>query len=144
MSEQTVNYHFIKPQPEDLIDIQDLDDNFDSIDTILKEQEDALEGLTPGDIGAQPQVKRGTITFSTSWTGSASPFSQTVTVSGATVTANSKIDLQPSRDTVSAMMAAGMQALLIENNNGTLTAWLFGNKNTTSLTVQCTVTEVNA
>ena len=36
-----MNYHFIKPQPEDLIDIEDLNENFDAIDGVLKELDDA-------------------------------------------------------------------------------------------------------
>ena len=180
MSEQTVNYHFIKPQPEDFVDVQDLDDNFDSIDAILKEQEDALEGLTPEDIGAAPtnhnhsadditsgtlpvarggtgggtaaaarsslgaqaQIRLGSITLSADWTGSASPFSQVVTVSGATVTANSKVDLQEKDTVITQMKTDGCKKLYVVNNAGILTAYAVGAALSEEVTVSCQITEV--
>lgn len=84
----------------------------------------------------------GTISFGTLWTDHSGYYTQTVTVTGATVTANSKIDLQPDKDAIALLAAAGATSMYIENNNGTLTAVLVGGFPSTSFTMQCTVTEV--
>ena len=89
-------------------------------------------------------MQAGSITLSASWTGSASPYTQTVTVSGATVTASSKVDLQPTAAQIASLISAGVTGLVIENNNGTLTAYAVGAAPGASMTVQCTVTEVAA
>lgn len=83
----------------------------------------------------------GTISMSASWSGS-NPYTQTVTVSGATVTANSKVDLQPDASTLAQLINDGVSALFIVNNNGTLTAYAVGAAPSSALTLQCVVTEV--
>ena len=86
--------------------------------------------------------EKGSITLSSSWSGS-NPYYQTVTISGATITANSKIDLQPTETQLNTLINAGVTALGINNNNGTLTAYALGATPST-MTIQCTVTEVTA
>ena len=83
----------------------------------------------------------GTITLSTTWSGN-DPYTQTVTVTGATVTSNSKVDLQPDATVIASLMNDGVKALYISNTNGTLTAYASGASTSSSLTIQCTVTEV--
>lgn len=83
-----------------------------------------------------------TISLATSWSGNG-PYTQTVTISNYTITANSKVDLQPDTDIISQMISDSIQALYIDNNNGTLTAYAVGAAPTAALTVQCTVTEVD-
>ena len=100
--------------------------------------------LDASDVGAAEEVQAGSITLSASWTGSASPYTQTVTVSGATVTASSKVDLQPTAAQIASLISAGVTGLVIENNNGTLTAYAVGAAPGAAMTVQCTVTEVAA
>lgn len=85
----------------------------------------------------------GSVTLSDTWTGSASPYSQTVTVTGATVTANSRVDLQPTAAQIASLISDGVTGLVIENNNGTLTAYAVGAETTAEMSVQCTVTEVD-
>lgn len=85
--------------------------------------------------------KQGTITFSTSWSGSG-PYTQVITVTGATITNNSKVDLQLNATALNALIEAGVIALWVENNNSTLTAYAIGAAPSVALTVQCTVTEV--
>lgn len=82
-----------------------------------------------------------TISLSTSWTGSASPYTQTVTVSGGTSTC--KVDLQPDATAFVHMVSVGCNALFIVNNSGTFTAYAIGAKTTTALSIQATVTEVS-
>ena len=89
-----------------------------------------------------PPFAVGEVTLSASWSGASSPYYQTVTVTGATVTASSKVDLQPTAAQISSLGSGGTSGLLIENSNGTLTAWALGTAPASSVTLQCTVTEV--
>lgn len=84
---------------------------------------------------------KGSITLSATWSGSG-PYTQTVTVSGATVTANSKVDLQPNADQIMQLIDDGVQSLYIANNSGTLTAYAIGAPASIAMSLQCTVTEL--
>ena len=86
--------------------------------------------------------KVASVTLSATWAGD-DPYTQTVTISGYTVTAHSKIDLQPDTNAIAQLVSDGVQALYIDNNNGTLTAYAIGAATTAALTVQCTITEVS-
>lgn len=89
--------------------------------------------------GVQPRT--GTISLpAASWTGNG-PWTQTVTVSGATVYAKSIVSLQPDATVYNHMVSVGCAAIFITNNNGTLTATAIQKKPTSDLTVQCTVEE---
>ena len=81
-----------------------------------------------------------TISLSATWQGN-NPYTQTVTVSGGT--ANSVVDLRPDATVIAALLTAGCKALYVENNSGTFTAYAIGNKPSSALTVQATVTEVS-
>ena len=93
-------------------------------------------------IALQTITKKATVTLSTNWTGSASPYTQSVNITGTT--ANSKVDLQPDASVIAQMGNDGTTALYIVNNNGTLTAYAVGMKPTASMTIQATVSEVSA
>ncbi len=95
-----------------------------------------------GDDVAAQKVKVGSITLSATWTGAASPYSQTVTVTGPAVTAGSRVEIQPSPAQISTLISAGTQALTIVNNSGTLTAYAVGTPPSAAMTIQVTVTEV--
>ena len=84
---------------------------------------------------------KGSISLSTTWSGNG-PYTQTVTISGYTITENSKVDLQPDASQIAQLIADGVQALYISNNNGVLTAYAVGAEISTAMTVQCIVTEV--
>lgn len=94
---------------------------------------------TASDVGAAEPTQVGSISLSSSWSG-AGLYSQTVTVTGATVTANSKVDIQLTAAQISSLISAGVTGLVIENNAGTLTAWAVG-ASPSAMTVQCTVEE---
>ncbi len=98
--------------------------------------------LDAEDVGAAGPVQVGSISLSGSWSGSG-PYSQTVTVTGATVTANSKVDIQLTAAQISGLISQGVTGMVIENNAGTLTAYAVGAA-PAAMTIQVTVTEVEA
>ena len=73
------------------------------------------------------------------WTGSSNPYSQVVTVNG--VTANSKLDLQPTAQQIVQLQNEDI-ALITENNAGTVTFYAIGGKPTSDYTMQVLLTEV--
>lgn len=102
---------------------------------------DDLENLEEAVAAKANPSAVGSITLSDTWTGSESPYSQTVTVTGATITANSRVDLQPTAAQIESLISDGVTGLVIENDNGTLTAYAVGAATTAEMTVQCTVEE---
>ena len=127
-----------------------------------------LVDITPESIGAQPKIiakgllkgdGNGNITAAdsidlptkhisnislptASWTGS-DPYTQTVTISGSTITANTKVDIQPSEEVYDQLVADNVGYLAIKNVNGTLTAVTKGGKPSVDLTVQVTYNSVH-
>lgn len=100
--------------------------------TELQAMSDTIEGN---------QNRLYSVTLSTTWSGNG-PYTQTVTITGATVTANTKVDLQPDATALQQMLDDGTTALYIVNNNGTLTAYALSAAPTAALTIQVTLTEV--
>lgn len=78
--------------------------------------------------------KMKSISLSATWSGNG-PYTQTVTISGYTITANSKVDLQPTADQIAQLIEDGVQALYIANNNGTLTAYAVGAETSVAMTM---------
>ena len=101
---------------------------------------EALSGGGGGGGGSSGKPSVGSITVSTTWTGS-NPYTQTVTVTGATVTAKSIVNLQPTAANISQMLTDSVSAMYVENNAGTLTLIAVGGQTTAEMTVQCTVEE---
>lgn len=75
-----------------------------------------------------------------SWTGSASPYYQTVNIN--TVTAATKIELNPTVAQIVSLQNDDI-ALMAENNNGTVKVYSFGGKPSSDMTMQVTLTEVS-
>ena len=90
--------------------------------------------------GAIPE--KLTISLSDTWAGDASPYTQSITISGYTVTLNSKVDLQPSAEVLAQLINDGVLALYIANDDGTLTAVTVGEKPSAAMTIQATIEEV--
>lgn len=88
---------------------------------------------------AKPRI--ATVTLSSTWSG-AGPYTQTVTIAGQTITAKTKVDVQPDSTVITNMMNNNVYSLYIENNNGTLTAYAVGGKTSTSLSLQVSLVEV--
>ena len=87
-------------------------------------------------------VKLGTITLSTNWIGTSSPYTQVVTVTGVITDENSMVTLQPSALQNISLIEDNVESLIIENNNGTLIVYARGQVPSTQMTIQCTVREV--
>lgn len=102
-----------------------------------------MEGdYTPAMVGSAPAIKTAIVTLPVaSWTGSASPYSQTVEISN--VTANSRIDINPDTAVMNGAMEGGY-GLVFGNNAGVITAYAVGDKPTAEITVQVSITEVTA
>jgi hypothetical protein len=73
------------------------------------------------------------------WVGTSSPYSQVVTVEGATK--RSQVDLTPSADQLAIFHNKDL-AFVTENNNGVITVYAIGQKPVNDYTIQATVTEV--
>nr|DAU82192.1 MAG TPA: hypothetical protein [Caudoviricetes sp.] len=85
--------------------------------------------------------KKLTLTLTAAgWTGSASPYTQGVTITGGTAT--SQADIQADATAIQQMLDDGTNAIYIANNNGTFTAYAVGEKPTADLHVQVTVYDV--
>lgn len=87
-----------------------------------------------------PAVKLGTVSLSGVWSGSGGVYTQTVTVTGATVTASSHVELQFTSAQAETLTERGVGSIYVENNAGTLTAIAIGGR-PSAMTVQCTVEE---
>lgn len=93
-------------------------------------------------INACKVKKTGVTLTAAGWAGTASPYTQTVTLSG--ITANSKVDIQMDATSLGVLIDSGTSAIWMENNNGTITAKCIGDKPNADMTVQVTITEVTA
>ena len=90
------------------------------------------------DVPAKPRIATVTLPAS-AWAGDAQPWSQVVTVN--TVTANSKLDLQPTAQQIVSLQNSET-TLMASNDGGTVTFWAIGTKPTESYTMQVLLTEV--
>ena len=89
--------------------------------------------------GMQKEIRLASIRLKARWEGSG-PYTQTVQMEGTTP--RSKVDIQPDSNVFATLMADGVTALWIQNDNGTLTAYALGAAPAGEMTIQCTVTEV--
>lgn len=90
-----------------------------------------------------PAVKRGTVSLTGAWGGSGGAYTQTITVTGATVTENSYVELQFTAAQADTLAGSGVGNIYVTNNAGTLTAIAVGGR-PLAMTVQCTVEEALA
>ena len=89
-------------------------------------------------VGSTTQISSVTLAAS-KWVGTASPYSQVVTISGTTK--NSKIDLNPTVEQLSIFHNKDL-AFVVGNNNGVITVYAIGQKPTNDYTMQAAITEV--
>ena len=74
------------------------------------------------------------------WSGTASPYTQSVTVTGGKAT--SQVDVQGDATAIQQMLDDGTNAIYIANENGVFTAYAVGEKPSADLNVQLTVYNV--
>lgn len=111
--------------------------NAENLNALCGEVEE-LSGSVPE---KQAQIDKLTLTLAAaSWTGSESPYTQSVTIASGTAT--SQVDVQADATVIQQMLDDGTSAIYIANDNGTFTAYAVGEMPTVDLTVQATVTEV--
>ena len=109
-------------------------DDFRTLSNLIAAIEDREEGITE---------TVATLTLpSSSWTGSSSPYTQTVTVTGYSVSAKTKVDLHGTPTVISTMKTQGTDEIMVINNSGVLTAYAIGSKPTSNLSVQASLYEV--
>jgi hypothetical protein len=77
--------------------------------------------------------------LASNWVGESSPWSQVVNISG--ITSNSKVDLQPTAVQIVSLQDSET-ALMLQNNEGVVTAWAVGNKPVQDYSMQALITEV--
>lgn len=99
-----------------------------------------VSAATKGTDYSGPTAKLPLTLAAASWTGSASPYTQGVTITGGTAT--SQADIQADATAIQQMLDDGTNAIYIANNNGTFTAYAVGEKPTADLSVQVTVYDV--
>ena len=122
-------------------DAKAVGDRLTELDTADEAFETRLDTLDTK-VDSKATINQKTLSLSATWVGSG-PYTQTVTVSGYTITAKSKVDLQPDASVLSRLIADGVLALYIANDNGELKAYAVGAKPSTAINnIQCTISEV--
>lgn len=87
-----------------------------------------------------PIARIGNVTIlADKWIGTASPYSQVVTIEG--VTENSQVDLTPSVEQLAIFYGKDL-AFVTENKDGIVTVYAIGQKPENDYTIQVTITEV--
>lgn len=111
--------------------------NAENLNALCNEVEE-LSGAVPE---KQDITDKLTLTLAAaSWTGSESPYTQGVTITGGTAT--SQVDIQADAAAIQQMLDDGTNAIYIANNNGTFTAYAVGEKPTADLSIQVTMYDV--
>lgn len=90
-------------------------------------------------VGGTTVVLTEVTIYASGWVGTESPWSQVVSIDG--VTANSKVDLQPSVEQLEAFRLKDL-AFVAENENGVVTVFAVGDKPAHDYTIQATIMEV--
>ncbi len=87
------------------------------------------------------EIKLFNVTLRANWSGSESPYTQTITLTGFTPTANTRVDLYCDAENVEKLVSDGVGRIYIVNDNGTLTAYATNNKPTSNIVVQAVAVE---
>lgn len=99
-------------------------------------------GIADAIAGAKTTMATLTIP-SNAWTAN-EPHTASVTVTGYNVTINTRIDVACNYATMNSLAIAGVSALYVENDNGTLTAYAIGAAPSSSITVNALIYETNS
>ncbi len=103
-------------------------------------EEPILNFSIPSGGGGSASVRISTVSIlANRWVGTSSPYSQVVTVEGATK--NSQVDLTPSVEQLAIFHEKDL-AFVTENEDGVVTVYAIGQKPENDYTIQVTITEV--
>ena len=123
-------------------------DDFRTLVNLINDVEHIIEDLAPElyeeleEMIAADRPKVTSVTLpKTGWTGSSSPYMQTISVTGLTVTDHTVVDLNCGPDMIALMQNSLTTNIMIVNDNNTLKAYAIGGKPTDNLTMQATVYE---
>ena len=117
-------------------EVQSIEVNIPSyieVEPTIEDRISALEQIQ------SPEFVSSVTLLADKWVGTESPYSQVVNIEG--VTANSKVDLQPSPEQLNVFYEKDL-AFVTENTNGVITVFCGGQKPANDYTIQATVTEV--
>lgn len=106
-------------------------DLYDTLTAIQRALEGKQNRIWIGSISMDPE----------SWEGEG-PYTQVVALAG--IKANCLVDLMPGLDAQSDILSDGVTAMYIDNTDGVLTAFAYGARPTTALTIPVLVTELSA
>lgn len=137
---------YVVPAP-DVANTAISSDDFRTLSNLVDDLQHIIESFMPEIMEEFDEIK-GEITPHTAdltlpyadWAGESSPYTQTVTIAGASVTDGTKVDLSGGPAVYAAMTASNTSQILIINEDGVLTAYAFGGKPNANLTLQASLT----
>lgn len=100
-----------------------------------------VSGGSGGSEQTQGEGTRANISLPGAWTGN-DPYTQPVTITGYTVTANTRADIVQSDAIIEQMLSDGVDTIYIENDNGIFTAYAIGGRPSTAYDLTIVLTEV--
>ena len=95
--------------------------------------------LTLSNSLSAPKTASLTIPYA-NWTGNG-PYTQTIIISGATITSHTKVDIQLDETAFTQIINDGVAAMFVKNNSGTLTLYAISAATTADITIQVTYYE---
>ena len=107
-------------------------------DGVKKYDYNSLANIPPSSRGSLARISEVTL-LSSKWEGTTSPYSQVVTIEGAT--ASDQVDLTPSVEQLVIFHQKDL-AFVTENEDGVVTVYAIGDKPANDYTIQVTLTEV--
>ena len=80
------------------------------------------------------------VTLSSTWSGS-DPYSQVISFPSGIITSRTRIDLQFTADQIASLITDGVNAMVVENDNGVVTCYAIGAAPSSQMTVQAILNE---
>ena len=109
---------------------------FDDVPMVNSVNPVKSKGIFQSIRGLQRTILAASITLGTEWSGNG-PYTQEVTITGASDF--SMINLQPDDEALAQLIADGVRAMWVENDDGEFIVHAIGGVNSVELTLQCTI-----
>lgn len=119
----------------DMIEMKTMTVNDQTFEIVDEKARTKIEEMN-GNVGARIA---NVVLSANKWSGTASPYSQIVTIEG--VTENSQVDLTPSVEQLAVFYEKDL-SFVTENDSGVVTVYAIGQKPQNDYTIQVTMTEV--